>query len=468
MTVRTRLVLSFSYVLVVVIVALTIPLGIVLRDRARSELEALALTNAQSVAALLDASRLAGGAEATRTLARDANRYANDVGGRVVVLDADGTVVADSDGQDLGQNYVTAGRPEVASALGSVPISMLRTSLDEGGALVVAAAPVIDQGELVGAVRISRNVEQVQSNVARATAAIAVVALAGLIAGLAIAFALAGTLARPLARLARTARALGGGDLSSRAGELTGPSEVVELAGSFDDMADRLERTVQAQREFVANASHQLRTPLTGIKLRIEAADAASSDADRATQLRAADAEVDRLSGIIDRLLTLARRVEEGRGSVADLNDVLGRAQDRWRDRTDAAGRTLELRGSGGTALADPFDLDQLLDVLIDNALTHGAGPILIEVGPRGERLMLSVRDRGRGIAPDERERVTERFFRGREATGKGSGLGLSIAREIAASSGGALRVSEAPDGGTLVEIELRRPEDASPDFASS
>src|SRR5262245_18625490 len=128
MKLRTRLVASFAYVLIVVIVALTVPLGVVLRDLARSELEALALTNAQTVAALLDGGRLADDPAAARTLTRDANRYGADVGGRVVVLNADGIVLADSEGLDVGQNYITPGRPEVARAFDSVANSLTRTS----------------------------------------------------------------------------------------------------------------------------------------------------------------------------------------------------------------------------------------------------------------------------------------------------------------------------------------------------
>jgi hypothetical protein len=109
--VRTRLVASFAYVLLVVIVALTVPLGIVLRDRARSELEALTLANAQTIAAVFTGDQLEDDPADRRTLVHDARRYAGDVGGRVVVLDDTGVVIADSGEEDLGEDFATPGRP---------------------------------------------------------------------------------------------------------------------------------------------------------------------------------------------------------------------------------------------------------------------------------------------------------------------------------------------------------------------
>jgi two-component system, OmpR family, sensor kinase len=463
MKVRTRLVASFAYVLLVVIVALTVPLAIVLRDRARSELEALTRTNAQTIAAVLNQDRLKADPRDRRTLIRDVRRYAADVGGRIVILDADGIVIADSTEEDLGESFATPGRPEVARALASEVHAEVRRSEEEAGDIAVAAAPIIDEGELVGAVRISRDVKTVQENVGRATAAIVAVAAGGLIAGLALAVALARSLAGPLSRLALAARRLGAGDLSTRAGRLEGGTEVDELADSFDEMASRVERTVRSQREFVANASHQLRTPLTGIKLRLEAAIAETPEEAVRDQLRAADREVDRLAQIIGRLLTMAGQMEEGRVPHADLSEAVGRAMQRWHGRAARSASSLIRDGStdGATpAVADPHDVDQVLDVLIDNALTHAAGPIEVSAAANGERATVSVADHGPGIPADEAPRVTERFFRGRGAPADGSGLGLAIARELAERWGGGIEVHGGA-AGTRVEVWFRNAADA-------
>jgi signal transduction histidine kinase len=470
MKVRTRLVVSFAYVLLVVIVALTVPLTIVMRDRARSELEALTLTNAQTIAAVLNQARLGDEPRVRRALVRDMRRYAAEVGGRVVILDANGIVLADSDGADIGSDFATSGRPEVGRALASQAVAEVRRSEDAGGDIAVAAAPIIDEGQLVGAVRISRGVRTVQDNVGRATAAIVAVALGGLLAGLAIAVALARSLARPLSRLAAAAQRLGAGDLSTRAGKLEGGTEVDELAGSFDEMADRFERTVRGQREFVANASHQLRTPLTGMKLRLEAAIAETPDEAARTQLQAADREVDRLAQIIERLLTMASQIEEGRVPHADLADAVGRAVQRWHERAAKASSSLIDEGATDratlSAVADLDDLDQVLDVLIDNALIHGAGRVEVSATANGERATVSVRDHGPGIPPDEHARVTERFFRGRGAPAGGSGLGLAIARELAERWGGGIEV-HAGDGGTRVDVWFRAVGAADPNASN-
>jgi signal transduction histidine kinase len=467
MKVRTRLVASFAYVLLVVIVALTVPLAIVLRDRARSELEALTLANAQTIAAVLTRDQLEDDPGRRRALDRDVRRYADDVGGRVVVLDASAIVIADSEDEDVGRDYATPGRPEVRRALASQATADVRRSDEEQGDIAAAAAPIIDEGSLVGVVRISRDVETVQANVGRATAAIVAVALGGLLAGLLLALAIARSLARPLSRLATTARRLGDGDLSARAGRLEGGSEVHELAGSFDEMAARLERTVRAQREFVANASHQLRTPLTGIKLRLEAGIAESEDEGVRTQLRAADTEVDRLAQIIERLLTMATQIEEGTVPRADLGDAVGRAAQRWDERASTSVSTSH-EGAGLEVVADPDDVDQVLDVLLDNALTHGRGPIEVTATAADGRAVLRVADHGPGIPADELARVADRFFRGRGATPGGSGLGLAIARELAERWGGGLDVRSTGDG-TRVDVwfPIAAPEELGEDRTS-
>ena len=385
-------------------------------------------------------------------------RFSRTQDGRVVVVDAQGILIADSTGvAELGHNFATRGRPEILRVLTQQePYSTTRHSVDLGQDILVAAAPILDERLFHGVVRLTESMAGIQTQVRGSIVGLVVIGFASLLAGLIIAFVLAQSFARPLRRLARTAERLGSGDLTARAEATSGAEEIAQLGRTFDDMADRLAQTVRAQREFVANASHQLRTPLTGMKLRLEAAiDKAPTHALRG-ELEAADKEVDRLAGIVERLLLMSRRIEEGGPSEIDVGDAASRAVERWRDRARRLGATLAVSGSGGRGLGETGDLDQILDNLIDNAISYAPGPVEVQTGPGDGRVFVAVQDHGPGIAPEERSRVTERFFRGRAAPAGGSGLGLAIVRELAERWGGEVMVQAPTDGGTRIEVRLR------------
>jgi signal transduction histidine kinase len=462
--------MAFAYVLITVIVALVVPLAVNLRERARSELLGQAKVTAQALAASFGGETVARASAAE--LARQAERSARQIDGRVLVMDADGVVLADANpfpeppASAVGEDYLTRQRPEVLTALvDGLPDALVRRSEELDLDLLLASAPIVDEAggrpSTVGAVRITLDVQRVTDSVRTITIGVVVIGLAGLAAGMLVAFVLAGSLARPLTRLADAARRLGRGDLSTRAGQVRGPDEVRDLATSFDDMADRVERTFEAQRSFVSNASHQLRTPLTGMKLRIERAAEGSDDPELRRQLEAADHEVDRMAATVDRMLQVAHEIEEGAVTEADASDRAQAAVERWRDRAGERGSTLSASADGAARVrANPTDLDQVLDNLIDNALTYAPGPIEVEVVPGSGRTVVAVRDHGPGIVASERSLVTDRFHRGPDAPPGGSGLGLAIARELTERWGGELEVVAPTGGGTRVEMRLRRPDD--------
>ena len=458
MKVRTRLLLAFSYILLTVIVSLEVPAVMNLEGRALAEVKGQALTQAQTIAGAIEMRSL------TAQGREELQRQITDLGGRlpgqrVVVTDADGELIADSSGPDLlGENYLARSRPELEEALdpaGGAPGQEIRYSDTLGQEILATAVPVIRGNEVVAAVRITESLADLRRQVSKAIIAYLVIGLAGLVAGLAIAWVLAGTFSRPLTALAGTARRLGDGDLSARA-EVRGSGEIADLAAGFNAMAGRLEATVRAQREFVANASHQLRTPLTGLKLQLESAALGAGNPEVRAEIEAAEREADRLSGLVDRLLVLARRVEDGEPvTIADLDEAARRAADRWRERATVGGASVEVRGRGRGVAAAVEDLDQILDNLLDNAMTYAPGDLAIELGGDDGEAVLAVVDGGPGIPPEERKRVLERFYRGRAAPSGGSGLGLAIVRELAQRSGGDVRVLDAPGGGTRVEVRL-------------
>jgi two-component system, OmpR family, sensor kinase len=480
MRLRTRLILAFTYILTVIIVALTVPLAFNLERRTYAELEGETLRIAQTLAGIIGESNL-DDPRAVRAIWRQAELGTSVE--RIVVVDDEGLVTFDSARDDpVGTAFATTERPEMVAALDPVrpaPTAARRFSQELGRTIMVAAAPIIDE-EVVGAVRLTRRIDEVEAAVRRTTLGLVAVGVAGLAAGVVIAFGLAGSLARPIQRLAGTAVRLGRGDLQARAGDVAGGREIRDLAASFDEMADRLERTVRAQREFVANASHQLRTPLTGMKLRLESAIAETDDERQRERLEAAEREVDRLSEIVDRLLAAAREIEEGAVTRTDLDEAVARAVERWGERAGQRGAAIRVMPSSGfgaeftprpeggpavganDALANPADVDQILDNLLDNAIAYASGPIEVTTSADGARVAMAVRDHGPGIPEDERDRVTDRFYRGRDAPSGGTGLGLSIARELAEKWGGELAVGPAEGGGTRIVVRFRRAGSAS------
>ncbi|HEX2090156.1 MAG TPA: HAMP domain-containing sensor histidine kinase [Actinomycetota bacterium] len=457
MKLRTRLLIAFAYILLAVIVALEVPLALNLNRRALAELQAQALAQAQAVGQSLETTigPRGFGRNIQPTVQGLAGELASDREIRVIVTDGAGRLLADSAGTGrLGESYES--RPEIEQVLRRrTPVRTVRFSDELGQRILATAVPILQQGRVVGTLRITQGLDSVRAEVRRTMFGLIAVGLAGLIAGLVIAWAMAGSLSRPLSRLARAAHRLGEGDLGARS-NVRERGEIGEVAQTFDAMADRLEANVRAQREFVANASHQLRTPLTGLKLRLEAARGRAGEGDLARTLEAAEREADRLAGIVDRLLVLARRGETGEPAPTSSLDEAARAVvERWEDRARAAGASISVVGDGGWVGTRREDVDQIFDNLIHNALTYASGPLRIELGAADGQALVAVEDRGPGIPASDRERVLERFSRGQSAPPGGSGLGLAIVAELARRSGGDVRITDGNHGGTRVEVRL-------------
>jgi signal transduction histidine kinase len=234
-------------------------------------------------------------------------------------------------------------------------------------------------------------------------------------------------------------------------------------------MTERLGSLLRAQQRFVADASHQLRTPLTGLRLRIEAAASAGrSEAARAADLQAASGEVARLAALVDGLLALSR-ADEHRIAPApcDLVAVAEDAADRFASaamRADVALRVVPgPRPVAGCCVA--HDAGRALDALIENALVYAADGGIVEITVAPGRI--EVRDRGPGLAGDEHDDVFDRFHRGSAShDSPGTGLGLPIARALARSWGGEARLENRDGGGAIATLEV--PETAADPAAST
>jgi signal transduction histidine kinase len=453
MSLRTRLLAAFAYVLILVIVALEVPLILNVSRRVDAEVKAQAAAQAQLIAASAAAELEDDDTRALGDIVREARR---EGGGRVLVVGKDGTLVADTAGQEGSYRD----RPEIAAALAGRIAQGRRFSDTLGESLLYTAVPVVIGDDVEGAVRITQSVDAIDGRIRRDVLGLAGIGAIALVLGLAFAWVLAGTLARPLQRLAATARRVEAGDLEARA-EPEGSSEHREVAHAFNDMTDRLGQVLEAQRQFVANASHQLRTPLTGLRLRLEAA-SLKAGPELADELAAAEREVERLARLLTALLTLAREGDRPSGhATTSLADAVEHARERWEDRAEQSGHRLVVDcREEALARVSEEDLAIVLDNLIENALHYSdGGAVSVACGREGSEVYVAVLDEGPGLEPGEEQGVFERFSRGSGGRrAPGTGLGLALVATLARRWGGSASIGNRSEGGARAAVRFAAP----------
>jgi signal transduction histidine kinase len=468
MSLRARLILAAAYLLGVVVIALEVPLALSIDRRALSETKSSVLNRASLVASRINDDVATSGTDPgtpphpAAAIAAIVDRAAAGTSVRLVVTDSLGRILADSEDQEeVGALFATPDRPEFGEAA-SVPGGKIdireRFSETASQTLLLVTVPVVHNHEVIGVVRASEPETALKASVHRSWLGLGLVGLGVVMVGLGLAWLLAGALARPVRRLQDVAVRFGKGELDVRAAP-EGPREVATLAGAFNQMAGALAANQAAQRDFVANASHQLRTPLTGLRLRLEAIEADGGSAGE--QARKAEGEVDRLAELVDDLLQLARASSvESRGGPVDLAQTARHAVERWTDPARDAGHSVRLGVlEGATVWADDGDLAHVLDNLIENAIRYSpAGTrIVVETANRDGGTALRVEDDGPGIPPEDRDRIFERFYRGSNGrlAGPGTGLGLAIVAELVRRWGGRVRLADGR--GTCVEATFKR-----------
>lgn len=295
------------------------------------------------------------------------------------------------------------------------------------------------------------------------TSFFAVAAPVAVLAASALGYLLAALGLRPMEAMRRRA-----GEISLAAGtdaQLPLPAahdEVRRLGETLNGMLERLRRSFERERQFVADASHELRTPIAVVKTELEAAlRAPDCPAEVRDALVAARDECDQLAQLAQDLLVVVR-AGDGRLPVAaeplDARRELDAVRERYRDRAAEHGRSLQVKAETGVRVpADPLRLRQALGNLVDNALRHGEGDVVLSARPAEGGVQFEVRDDGPGFSPDIRERAFDRFTRGdRARTRGGSGLGLAIVQAIADAHGG--RVEIAAESGATVRLWLPQP----------
>jgi signal transduction histidine kinase len=263
-----------------------------------------------------------------------------------------------------------------------------------------------------------------------AASTILAAALAAWLAGV-----LAGRMARPVEELAEAAGRLGAGD-PRPLGRRYGTPDLDQVADGLDSSARRLSTLLAADRELAVDASHQLRTPLTALSMRLEEMIAAADDPDVVREEgSAALAQAERLADVVSQLLSPARRAAAASAALTGIDEIVRQQVVEWEPAFRRARRKLVLIGARGLqAHVTPGGLAQVLATLLDNALMHGGGTVTIQTSQSARSVVIEVRDEGNGVPPDLVSRIFERSVSGRP---EGTGLGLALARTMAAADGG-------------------------------
>ncbi|MEY2446471.1 MAG: hypothetical protein QOE00_3051 [Ilumatobacteraceae bacterium] len=457
---RWRLIAAFVGVTIVILAAQNIPLARYVQTVETERMVAGIQRDAFILGGASEDALANDGQQSQNDLQATVDVYRARTGARVVVTDSTGVAVAVSDAEARrGANY--SNRVEIAAALAGTPTSGRRLSSTLGGDIVYVAVPVLSGARTVGVVRLTYSASTIDDRVASKVRGILVVGVISLVATALAATLIASTIVRPLRRLERATEQVAAGNFDSRAADDEGPPEIRGLAASFNTMTERIATLVERQRSFAGDASHQLRTPLTALRLQLErAAFNINTDPVAARgDIEAAGEETERLQRLVEGLLMLAR-ADQGTMQI-DTIDVAGVVLERaaiWSPLADERGVTIAAENIVEvTALAVPGALEQIDDNYIDNALNAGetGNEIRISVAAVDGWATVHVTDRGPGMPADQLQHAFDRFWRASSASHDGSGLGLAIVRQLAEASGGEVALATRTGGGLDASVRL-------------
>jgi signal transduction histidine kinase len=450
---RVRLVGTYLALLALVLLALEIPLAI---NVAASDTQQMVIdrnADAARFASLADPALRTG---KTVFLNDDLHRYHDLYGIAAAIADRDGRLVSVTGDPSAFDTQLV--RESVARALAGERVGAGHTVWPWQDGPLAIAVPVTTNGEVVGAVVTLSPTDGLRSTVDSSWAGLALGGLLAAVVFVLVAVLLAGWTLRPVARLDAATHQISRGELDARVPPELGPPELRRLARSFNTMADDVSDALEQQRAFVAHASHQLRNPLTALRLRVEELGQFISDPAGRDEHQLAMEETGRLRRILEGLLALAQ-AERGQHEteVVDAATIADERVSGWLPL--ARQYEITLRRTGCTSApvrAVPTAVGQALDALIDNALKF-AGPgaaVTVDVAPGKENVELHVVDDGPGLDGTDRIRATERFWRAPHAQNiDGSGLGLPIATVLVRASGGQLDLLPADPKGLDVRL---------------
>lgn len=431
---RRRLVASYLLLLVLVLTALEVPLAITMTTRDSQRMAIDRTADAARFATVAEVAIRTGDMAALRT---DLVRYDELYGIAAVVIDRERqTLVTSREGLRLSRR---AEIDERDRALAGDQTGGTGTVWPWRSDPMVVAAPIGSGGETLGAVVIISPTDRLRSGLRKAWLGLTGGGVLAMVAFVLAALALARWTLKPVAELDSAVHHIAAGDYAARVPPDRGPPELRRLASAFNEMVTTVADVLERQRAFVSHASHQLRNPLTALRLRVEDLSEAVPGDDGRFALQ----ETDRLCQVLDSLLELAS-AERGRFGF-DTVDADAVAADRvrsWQPLAQQRGVALRHSPAGGplTARAVTTAVDQALDALIDNALKFGATSVTVRVEPSDGGVAVHVVDDGPGLSEEQRRLATERFWRAPTAQNTvGTGLGLPIVAVLVDTSGGRL-----------------------------
>jgi signal transduction histidine kinase len=343
------------------------------------------------------------------------------------------------------QNRLRSGLPpdptDAAAAAHSLPDRSVTISRDGGPPVMFGSPPTSDDNIIARAVTKNFRVTVVADDSVASEGVTEALVVTGSLALLAVGVAVglavfqARRLARPMQELAGAADRLGSGD-ARPLGRRYGVAELDRVAEGLDGSAQRISDMLAAEREFAADASHQLRTPLTALSMRLEEmVGAADQPAVVREEGAAALVQTERLAEVVSQLLGRTRSRAGGSRKRVSIDDVVAQQVVEWDPAFRRKNRKLEVAGDKNLrAYGKPGTLSQVIATLLDNALVHGAGTVTIRTSRTPNSVVIEVRDEGKGVPADLVPRIFERSVSGKPG---GTGLGLALARSIAAADGG-------------------------------
>lgn len=405
-----------------------------LRESLDGQMEAL-LDHPQSARA--EAARQVVGESLAQVLTLDGEPVGSS--GQVVDRLASSRDLPESDGQTVVVNRVVELRDNGATDTESVQLQLRR----EGDQILVVGTPRDDADDALDGVR---------------TQLLIGGPLALLLASL-LGYFVAGTALRPIERMRARAASISSESHAERLPLPEADDEVRRLGVTLNEMLDRLDEGMQRERRFVAEASHELRTPLALLRVELDLAlSRARTNEELVAALGSASEEVDRLTRLARDLLVLAAADEDRlplERSEFDLPDLMSAVAGRFTTVTD--GRSVRVSGDAPLPIvADRERLDQVLVNLLDNALRHGDGDVLLDARQQDGQVVIRVSDEGPGLAGAFKERAFDRFSRGDGSRADGRGLGLAIVRAIVRAHGGEVTIADGSTGpGTVVTVHL-------------